>query len=223
VKRALEPIEITLAAVCRFQAIGENRRPCMHRWIHIAEIPLVGGQLSAWMQIGAAQHQIELILAEVLIDEREGQDVEGKIPRRVPRVLPLVRHRDDVGVAHVPPMVVARRAVLPGAALIEPALEIVVVILLRPEHARDRLPHDVRGIRAQRCRDHARVELVRFAASRRHHLFEAGAEGLLGLALCRGKILRRHVREAQPQHARLSRVDADRIVHRCLRALPGRI
>ena len=37
-----------------------------------------------------------------------------------------------------------------GAVLPEPAVDVVVVVLLRPEHARERLAHDPRVVRVER-------------------------------------------------------------------------
>ena len=43
------------------------------------------------------------------IDAGQGDHVECEIPGRVPGVLPLVRHREDVVVPQVPPVVIAPR------------------------------------------------------------------------------------------------------------------
>ena len=107
---ALEPDDVALARARLFQSIGEDRGPRMDGRVHVAEVPLVGGDLAVRVQIVLAQHQVELLLAEVRVHQRERQDMEGEIPRRVPGILPLVRHGDDVGVVHVMPLLVARRA-----------------------------------------------------------------------------------------------------------------
>ncbi len=116
----------------------------MHRRINVAEVPLIGGNLPARVEVQAAQHQQQLLLGEVEIDQREGSGVEGEVPCGVPGVLPLVRHRDDVGVEHVKPFGIARA--LPGrfeqrvtVVLLEPSIQIEVVVLLAPEHSRQRL------------------------------------------------------------------------------------
>ena len=63
--------------------------------------------------------------------------MKREIPSRIPRVLPLVRHRDHVGVVEVSPLVVAaglaplRRRRLTRVA-VEPILNVDVVKLLRP-------------------------------------------------------------------------------------------
>jgi hypothetical protein len=54
-----------------------------------------------------AQEEQQLLLREVRIDERQRDTVECEIPRSEPRELPLVRHRQDVGVVEVRPPDVA--------------------------------------------------------------------------------------------------------------------
>ena len=70
--------------------------------------------------------------------------MECQVPGRIPGIFPLVRHGDHVGVQHVIPLGV------PGAmrrefhermtlVLLKPLIDVVVVVLLAPEHARQRL------------------------------------------------------------------------------------
>src|SRR6516165_1927087 len=70
--------------------------------------------------------------------------MKSKIPGRVPGILPLVRHGDDIGIVEVWPVVVAdalmalgRRRL--GRITFEPSAEIVVVELLGPQHTRKSL------------------------------------------------------------------------------------
>ena len=100
---ALEELEVPLAALRLLHAVLEERRPRMHRRVDVAEVPLVGGQLTVGVLIARLQHQVELMLGEVRVDARQRDRVKGEIPGGVPRVLPLVRHRDDVVVEHVEP------------------------------------------------------------------------------------------------------------------------
>ena len=124
-ERALEPLDVALPALRLLEAVGEDRGPGVDRRVHVAEVPLVRRDLPVRVQVAVLQHQVELPLAEVLVDEREREHVERQVPGRVPRVLPLVGHRDDVGVRHVVPVVVARggasRREGIGAVLDEPA------------------------------------------------------------------------------------------------------
>ena len=108
-KTALQPLDVALARARLFQAVGEDGGPGMHRRIHVAEVPFVGGDLAVRVQVVLTQHQIELLLAEIHVHQRERQDMEGEVPRGVPGILPFVRHGDDVGVVHVVPLRIARR------------------------------------------------------------------------------------------------------------------
>ena len=98
------------------------------------------------------------LLGELGIDQRERDAVERQIPRRVPRVFPLVGHRDDVGVVQLHPVVsfvplpLARRRRAGGVA-VEPVADDVVVELLRPEQARKRLAHHALAFDRQVIRD----------------------------------------------------------------------
>ena len=118
----------------------------MDRRVDVAEVPLVRRQLAARVEVQLVQHQLELVLGEVDVDHRQRHGVEGEVPRRVPRVLPRVGHRDDVVVDHVEPAAVAHVAALAVAqrvhvVLLEPAVEVEVVVLLAPQHPGQRLAH----------------------------------------------------------------------------------
>ena len=84
-----------------------ERGPGMHRGIHVAEVPLVGGNLPVRMGVEIAQHQQQLFLGEIEIHQGQGDRVEGQVPGRIPRILPLVGHGDHIGVQHVKPFRVA--------------------------------------------------------------------------------------------------------------------
>ena len=85
-------------------------RPGMHRRVDVAEFPFVGRQLTVRVHVPFARQQHELLLGEVRIDQRQGDAVKREVPGGVPRILPLVRHRDDVGVVEVPPVARCARA-----------------------------------------------------------------------------------------------------------------
>ena len=155
---ALQPPEVALAFLRLLQTVGEDRGPGMHRRIDVAEIPLVGGNLAVRVHVVFAEHEAELLLAEVEVHQSQGQDVEGEVPGRVPRVLPLVGHGEHVAVVHVVPVLVpggglAGGAEGIGAPLREPLVHVVSVELLRPEHARQGLTHYVGRIGVERRGD----------------------------------------------------------------------
>ena len=145
-ERALQPGDVARAALLDLGLVDEQRRPGVHRRVDVAEVPLVGGQLPAGVEVQLAEHQLELVLGEVDVDHRQRDGVEGEVPRRVPRVLPRVGHRDHVVVDHVEPARgcgrrrprVAQRV---DVVLLEPAVEIEEVVLLAPQHPGQRLAH----------------------------------------------------------------------------------
>ena len=149
----------------------------MDRRVHVTEVPLVGRDLTRGMQVRAGEHQGELLPGELRVDHRQRHRMEGEVPRGVPGVLPLVRHRDDVVVDHVRPLLVAdveprRRAQRVRRVLAQPDVQVEVVVLLGPQHSGQGLTHDHRAVLVQRCRDDRRVELVGLRLTQRQHLVE---------------------------------------------------
>ena len=161
-------------------AVQEDHRPGQHRRIDVAEIPLIGRHLAVRVQIDFLQHQLELLLGEVDIDRRQRDRVEGEVPGRVPRIFPLVRHRDHVAVDHVVPVAVPhgpRSPVGPaGAVLGQPAVGVELVVLLGPQHAGHRLAHDVGAVGVGAGRNARLVEGVGLALARRENRIELGAK-----------------------------------------------
>src|SRR6185295_7787631 len=65
------------------------------------------------------------------------------------------------------------------AVFAKPALDVVVVKLLRPQHPGKRLPHDVGAVGAQRRRNDRLVELVRLSLALRDRCVEVWPEWLI--------------------------------------------
>ncbi len=129
----LEELPVAGARLGLLDLVDEVRRPRVHGRVDVAEVPLVGRQLTVGVQVTAVQEQLELLLGELDIDHGQGDRVEREVPRREPRVLPLVGHRDDVLGDEVPPLLVAHAAVRAegiDAVLGEPALDVEAVVLL---------------------------------------------------------------------------------------------
>ena len=151
VEGRLEEVEVGLAAQGLLGAMQEQGGPGVDRRVHVAEVPLVGGDLSAGVQVEPAENQLHLMLGEVGVHDRDRQRVEGEVPGRVPGVLPLVGHRDDVVVDHVEPLLVPGGAApgleRVGVVLLQPLIRVEGVVLLGPEHAGDGLAHDIGGVR----------------------------------------------------------------------------
>ena len=133
------------------------RGPRVHRRVDVAERPLVGRDLPVGVHVPLAQEQDELRLGELGVDHRQRDAVERQVPGGVPRVLPLVGHRDDVVVVEVRPLVVAadlarRRRRRLGRIAVEPALDVVVIELLAPQQAGEGLAHDAARVVGERLR-----------------------------------------------------------------------
>ena len=139
-------------------------RPGMHRRIHIAQGPFIRRDLPVRMHVPLAQEQLQLRLGEFGIHQRQRNRVERQVPGRVPRVFPLVGHRDDVFVIQVDPLRVAalqsrrRRRGLARIAL-EPRLDHEIVKLLGPQQPRESLPLNSLGVVGERS-GAERVEFV---------------------------------------------------------------
>src|ERR1051325_636801 len=96
--------------------------------------------------------------------------MKRQIPRRVPRILPLVGHRNDVGVMKMFPLVIAAphalcRRLRRSRITTQPLLDDVVIELLGPEHAGECLAHDKPRISREVFGNYAVVKLVGFTKS----------------------------------------------------------
>ncbi len=197
---ALEERAVALARLRLFDLVDAQRRPGVHGRVHVGEVPLVRRDLAVRMHVPLAQHEHELVLGELRVHERQDDAVEREIPGRVPRELPRVGHRQDVGVEDVAPVAVA--AGLSGGGrgrleriAVEPAPDVVLVELLGPEHSRERLPHHVLLVGRQPPRNDRGVELVGLGAAQRQRAVELRAQRIAAGRLDVG----------QPQaHARVS-------------------
>ena len=117
VEHALEKLQVPVAAVLLAVDLKHAPgRPGVHGRIHVAERPLIGGDLAVRMHVPLARQEHELMLGEIGVDQGERNAVKGQIPGGVPGVLPLVGHRQHVGVGQVAPFDVAALACAPRAA-----------------------------------------------------------------------------------------------------------
>ena len=95
----------------------------MNRRVHIAERPLVGGQLTVRVHIPLAHQQDELALGKLGVNFRQRHAMKGKVPCCEPWVFPFVRHGNHIGVVQMLPVTVTtmfalwRRWWLGGIAL----------------------------------------------------------------------------------------------------------
>ena len=109
---------------------------------------------SSWVEVVSGKHQVELLLGEVGIGDRQRDGMKGQVPGGVPGVFPLVRHRNDVVIDHVEPVAVpedtARGVKGVGPVLLEPGIGVEVIELLGPQHAGEGLAHDMGRIERHR-------------------------------------------------------------------------
>src|SRR5690349_15000894 len=110
--------------------------------------------------------------------------MKSQVPRRIPRILPLVGHRNDVAVQHVEPLGIAN-ALLTGTShgmsfvFLQPSVKIEIVVLLAPQHAGQGLAVHSPFILAQRSWGDPLVELVGFGKAGSEYLVER-SEGIGG-------------------------------------------
>ena len=166
----------------------------MDRRVHVVERELVRRHLSVRMHVPLTQEQDELLLREGRVDARQWQGVKGEVPCRVPWILPLVGHRDDVGVVDVRPLRIPSRqprrrwSRIPGIAR-QPFLHGIMVELLGPEQPGERLPIH-RSLLGREGHGNACRE-------KRIRLFTPGIEGGRERRAKGGR--QRRTRRAQPQ------------------------
>ncbi len=112
-----------------------QRGPRVHGRVGVGEVPFIGRKLPVGVHVPLPAEEDQLRLGELRVDVGQRDAVKGEVPGGVPRVLPLVGHRDDVAVVEVRPLVVAAAAALrwrwrEGGIAIEPAAHVVVEVLL---------------------------------------------------------------------------------------------
>ena len=81
--------------------------PGMDRRIDVAQVELVGRDLPVGVHVPLAQQERELVLGEHGVQPGEGDHVKRQVPRRIPRVLPLVGNRENVPVEQMVPIRIA--------------------------------------------------------------------------------------------------------------------
>src|SRR5271169_40488 len=67
-EHSLQEVEIGLAAHRLLHAVEKDRCPGLDRRIDIAEVPLIGRDLSGRMQVSLAEQQVELLFGEIDVD-----------------------------------------------------------------------------------------------------------------------------------------------------------
>ena len=105
-QQLLEDALEELAIAAAVDPVDADRGHHVHRRVDVVEVPLVGRQRAVRMLEPLAQQHQELVLRERRIEMRPRDRVEAEIPRREPRVLPRIRHREHVEAVEVAPAAV---------------------------------------------------------------------------------------------------------------------
>ena len=169
------------------------------------------------MRIQIPKHKQELVLGKVEVHERQRNGMKSEIPGRIPGIFPLVGHGEHVAVEHVEPLGISGFAVrVPeqgvSFVLVQPFVQIEVVVLLAPEHSGERLAMHAALVLTQCFWGDPLVEFVRVR--------QAGLEYLLKIA----EGIRRGLRaEPQPHYFTASRGDLQAVMRGGLGPGPGRI
>ena len=146
--------------------------------------------------------------------------MERQVPGRVPGVLPLVGHRDDVPVQHVEPLRVAGASISVmqriGVVLVQPVVAVEEEELLAPEHAGQGLTHHAGRVFTHGRRRDRLVERISVTKPVSEDLIERLAKGL-------ARLVRKSAGEPQANHFRLAGGERDLVVRRDLGALLVRI
>src|SRR5262249_54387793 len=148
VEDALEELQVTVAAMLLPVDLEHTPgSPGVNRGIDVAECPFVRGHLAVRMHVPFAGQQNQLLFGEGGIQVCQRYAVKCQVPSRIPGVLPLVRHGQDVGVVEMRPLTVApamaaiRRWRLRRIS-VQPFRDVEIEELLAPDHSREGLALD---------------------------------------------------------------------------------
>ena len=182
-----------------------QRGPRVYRRVDVVERPFVRGELTVGVHVPLAAEQDELPLREFGIDMRERHALKAQVPGGKPRVFPLVGHGKHAGRVEVTPSGVASREAFRGwrrlgRIAVEPPRHVVVIELLAPQHAAERLTDNQPFVGGEPVRHEARVEDVGFAATE------------LERRRCAGSCVGFAAAEPELDHGALSGVDREDIV-----------
>ena len=212
VEAALEPLAVGVAVADPIHVVDPPHRPRVDRRVEIAELPLVGRQLPAWVLELLKQKHPELILGELRVDQRERHALEREVPCGEPRILPLVGHRHHPHRVQVAPAAVAdraprRRRRLRRIVAVEPARHVEQVALLAPQEPRQRAALHEPLVGGGLVRGQPGVERVGFGLARGDDRVDGGE-----------RTRRRLVGEPQTQRDRATRRHHVLVVQRRLGA-----
>ena len=147
-KCAFQKIHIALAFHLLLGLVHFQYGPGLYGRIHIREVPLIRRKLPIGFHIPLPHDQQQLVLGKGRIRQRQRNTLKSQIPRGIPGELPFVRHRNDILVFQMLPIMVPAILLMwamirDAIALIDPSFHIVMIKLLAPEHAGKGLALDV--------------------------------------------------------------------------------
>ena len=176
-KNAFEKLAVTDTASLLFNLVDAPRRPRMHWRIYIAKGPFVSGKLAVRVHVPLTQQEYELLFGKLGINQSQRHTMKCEVPRRIPGILPLVRHRDYVRIVEMAPFMISPidplgRWIRSARVAFEPLLHDIVIKLLGPEQAAKGLTHYCLRIGRKVAGNNCFVELVCFANTLREDLIE---------------------------------------------------
>src|SRR5258705_182332 len=103
--------------------------------------------------------------------------MKSQVPCRIPGILPLVGHRNDVAVQHVEPLGIAHALLTRSRQrmsfmLLQPAVEVEIVVLLAPQHPGQSLAVHAAFILTQRMGSDSVVKFVGIGQASSKYLVE---------------------------------------------------
>ena len=172
-ERTFEKREVALAARSG-HFVNAPHCPGVDRWVDVSKRELVGRNLAVRVHVPFAQEKIELLFGEMRIDLREWDHVECEVPRRKPRIFPLVRHRNDVAIKKMLPFGVASEMSLRWWRRLrritrQPFANHVVVELFAPKQTGISLTSDIFRLLVGFWRRDRIVKFVRLLDALREH------------------------------------------------------
>src|SRR5208337_5077518 len=178
VQDALEKIEVAVVTpACAVHFENSPGSPCVDWRIDIVKRPFAPRELAVGMHIPFPREQEDLLLGEIGIDQCERNAVERHIPRRVPRVFPLVWHGNNICIDKVGPLPIASpsafaRGLRMSRVALEPLSHVKVVKLFAPERPGERLALHTAHVLARDVSVDTVVELVRLTQPEREYVAE---------------------------------------------------
>src|SRR5262249_28752881 len=148
VEDALEEFSIAVVAMSgTVDLVDTPRGPGVNGGIDVTEGPFVSGELAVGVHEPLAAEKNELFFGVFRVDQGQTNAVEGKIPGCEPIEFPFIGNGHDFAALEMAPLAIAAFAALGWRrrlqfVTLDPAGDIVMIELLRPDEAREGLALD---------------------------------------------------------------------------------